>query len=258
LSVSQIPEKARNEELHDTWEQRKQGPESKPEDLFQDLGQIDERMQKRQQKVEPTSRTTVQMEKTGKALLIKDFRKFHKTIPFDQVQEQISLLSLSLIDLDPSNLGNKLETIIGHNGTTYVMTQWRMSAVQSINKCDETGGTLVNLQTIAEENLQIRRTIVTGDSIFVDNNSISCFMSGVTMYGIGCIRNMYHYAKLTERKIGATPNELYKSCLNDHPNGAELRIFVSQDMVLLDVQEDVSALCRVDLHKNAANRDPLA
>ena len=244
--------------MHDTQEQSKQGTESRPEDLFQDLGQMDERMKKRQQKVEPTSRTTVQMEKTGKALLIKDFRKFHKTIPFDQVQEQISLLSLSLIDLDPSNLGSKLETIVGHNGTTYVMTQWRMSAVQSINKCDEIGGTLANLQTIAEENLQIRRTIVTGDSIFVTNNSISCFMSGVTMYGIGCIRNMYHYAKLSGRKIGATPNELYKSCLNDHPNGAELRIFVSQDMVLLDVQEDVSALCRVDLHKNAANRDPLA
>ncbi len=109
-----------------------------------------------------------------------------------------------------------------------------------------------------KENLQIRRMIVTGDSIFVANNSLSCFMSGVTMYGIGCIRNMYHYAKLSGRKIGATPNELYKSCLNDHPNGAELRIFVSQDMVLLDVQEDVSALCRVDLHKTAANRDPLA
>jgi hypothetical protein len=133
FSASQIPEKARNEELHDTREQRKQGTESKPEDLFQDLGQMDERMKKRQQKVEPTSRTTVQMEKTGKALLIKDFRKFNKAIPFDQVQEQISLLSLSLIDLDPSNLGSKLETIVGHNGTTYVMTQWRMSAVQSIN-----------------------------------------------------------------------------------------------------------------------------
>ena len=113
LSVSQIPEKARNEELHDTQKQSKQGTESKPEDLFQDLGQMDERMQKRQQKVEPTSRTTVQMEKTGKALLIKDFRKFHKAIPFDQVQEQISLLSLSLIDLDPSNLGSKLEAIVG-------------------------------------------------------------------------------------------------------------------------------------------------
>jgi hypothetical protein len=69
---------------------------------------MNERMEKRRQKVEPTSRTTVQMEKTGKALLIKDFRKFHKVIPFDQVQEQISLLSLSLIDLDPSNLGSKL------------------------------------------------------------------------------------------------------------------------------------------------------
>jgi hypothetical protein len=71
LSVPQIPENARNEELHD----RKQGTESRPEDLFQDLGQIDERMQQRQQKVEPTSRTTVQMENTGKALLIKDFKK---------------------------------------------------------------------------------------------------------------------------------------------------------------------------------------
>jgi hypothetical protein len=82
LSVSQIPEKARSEELHDTREQSTQGTESKPADLFLDLGQMDERMKKRQQKVEPTSRTTVQMEKKGKALLIKDFRKFQKSNSF--------------------------------------------------------------------------------------------------------------------------------------------------------------------------------
>jgi hypothetical protein len=232
--------------------------QGKPEDLFQDLGQAEERMLQRQRTVDPTSGTIVQKESAGKALIIKDFRKFHKHIPFDQVQEQISLLSLSLIDLNPSNLGNKFDTILGHNGTTYVMTQWRMSAAQSINRCEEIGGTLANLQIIAEENLQIRRTVVTGDSIFIANNSLSCYMSGVTMYGIGCIRNMYHYAKMSGRKIGATPNELYKSCLNDYPNGSELRIFVSQDMVQLDVKEDVSALCKVDLHKGVANREPLA
>jgi hypothetical protein len=102
VTVSLASGNIRNEEfkntlntVNGTMERRNDGT---LENLFQDLGQMEEGMLRRKQKVEPTIRTVVQKEMTGKALIIKDFRKFHKVIPFDQVQEQISLLSLSLID----------------------------------------------------------------------------------------------------------------------------------------------------------------
>jgi hypothetical protein len=194
----------------------------------------------------------------GSAFIIKSFRKYHKVIPLDQVQEQINLLSLSIIDLIPANLGGKFDTITGSSGITYVLIQWHMTASQSISKSKELSGIVASLQTIAEEKLNFNKLIATSNTIQIRNATVSCFMAKVTMNRIGCIRNMYHYAMLSRCKIGVSPNDLYKYCFNNYQSGTVLSIFVSENIVELDIHGDVYAICKVDLYKGSVNREPIA
>ncbi len=117
--------------------------------------------------------------------LQKDITLYKKELPFTRIREMIGNVRVGLMDMSVDDYDfSNMEGISGFS------SNWASKAKQNILKCGEIGGRVISVEEILSENLILEKTFVTSDKFVVHDYRLSCYLSGVELNGIACVRHM--------------------------------------------------------------------
>jgi hypothetical protein len=131
-------------------------------------------------------------------------------LPFTRIREMIGnvrvgLMDMSVDDYDFSNME-------GMSGVKYFSSNWASKAKQNILKCGEIGGRVISVEDIISENFILEKTFVTSDKFVIHDYRLSCYLSGVELNGIACVRHMSVSASHGQRIFGNGTAVIIKNC----------------------------------------------
>ncbi len=142
--------------------------------------------------------------------LHKDITLYKKELPFTRIREMIGNVRVVLMDMSVDDYD--LTNMDGVSGVKYFSSNWASKAKQ---KCGEIGGRVTSVEEIVFENLVLDKTFVTSDKFVIHDYRMSCFLSGVELSGIACVRHMSITAFKGQRIFGnGTADDYYKEILD--------------------------------------------
>ncbi len=147
-------------------------------------------------------------------------------------------MDMSVDDYDFTNMD-------GVSGVKYFSSNWASKAKQNILKCGEIGGRVISVEEIISENLVLDKTFVTSDKLVIHDYRLSCFLSGVELSGIACVRHMSITASKGQRIFGNGTADIYYKEILDMYAETTLFVTVNQTHVSLEFNPLCYVICTV-------------
>ncbi len=112
-------------------------------------------------------------------------------------------------------------------------------------KCGEIGSRAIAVEDVVDENLVLAKTYVTADKFIICDSRLSCYLSGVELNGIACVRHLSITVSKGLRVFGnGTSDSYYKEILDTYAE-ATLFVTVNQTHVSLEFNPLCYVICTV-------------
>jgi hypothetical protein len=168
---------------------------------------------------------------------------FRKIVPFQQVQNQISLLEYALTELDPSTTSPHFEQVSGQF-SNFFRTKLTRTPSQNSVKCAEADGAITSWKTLTASKIQLSTPTIVSDTFSIRNNEINCNIYGITRVDQNCVQAIVQLAEsqslfFTNKSSAQIQTELIKK----YPNQIlyiVLNPFTTKKFFLSDSAENLS------------------